>query len=69
MKNSLCDKRFYIYYSDKNLTKGAHIIWLPNLVSLISAVARFKEENPDLTIDAITENELRKGLLLQNEKI
>ena len=29
----------------------------------------FKEENPDLTVDAITEDDLRKGLLQQYEKI
>jgi hypothetical protein len=65
MKN----RRFYIYYSDKYLTKGAQIVWLPNLISLISCVENFKEENPDLTVDAITEDDLRKGLLQQYEKI
>jgi hypothetical protein len=61
MKN----RRFNIYYSDKDLTKGAQIVWLPNLISLISAVQKFKEENPDLTVDAITEDDLTKGLLRQ----
>lgn len=61
MKN----RRFYIYYSNKDLTKGAQIVWLPNLISLISAVEEFKKENPDLTVDAITEDDLRKGLLQQ----
>ena len=65
MKDNLCDRRFYIYYSNKDLTKGAQIVWLPNLISLISAVERFKQENPDLTVDAITENNLSKGVLLQ----
>lgn len=69
MKDHLSDKRFYIYYSNKDFTKGAQIVWLPNLISLISAVERFKKENPDLTVDAITEDNLSKGLLLQNEKI
>lgn len=68
MKDHLCDRRFYIYYSNKDLTKGAQIVWLPNLISLISAVQTFKEENPDLTVDAITEDDLSKGLLLQNSK-
>ena len=61
MKN----RRFYLYYSNKDLTKGAQIVWLPNLISLISAVEEFKKENPDLTVDAITEGDLRKGLLQQ----
>jgi len=61
MKN----RRFYLYYSNKDLTKGAQIVWLPNLISLISAVEEFKKENPDLTVDAITEDDLRKGLLQQ----
>lgn len=65
MKDNLSDRRFYIYYSNKDLTKGAQIVWLPNLISLISAVERFKQENPDLTVDAITEDNLSKGLLLQ----
>ena len=68
MKDNFSNRRFYIYYSDKDLTKGAQIFWLPNLISLISTVQRFKEENPDLTVDAITEDDLSKGLLLQKER-
>ena len=68
MKDNFSNRRFYIYYSDKDLTKGAQIVWLPNLISLISTVQRFKEENPDLTVDAITEDNLSKGLLLQKER-
>lgn len=67
MKDNLSNRRFYIYYSNKDLTKGAQIVWLPNLISLISTVQKFKEENPDLTVDAITEDDLSKGLLLQKE--